>query len=297
MRAAGAGRGPRLSVRTDPAFARRIARYYDRTQVLYVRLWSRHGTHYGFWEGDTRSHREAIRNLDRFVAKRIALPPGSRILDAGCGVGGTALHLAERCAHVVVGITLSREQGRRARRLVSRSTAAPRIRLCRSDFLASAFPDGSFDGVVAIESSCYAEPKQAFAREAHRLLRPGGRLVVSDGFLARPLRDDERAAYEGFLAGFALQGLATLDGFRADLAAAGFTDIRCEDRQEAILPSARRILWLSRVGVAVCWLPSRIGLFPREWLAHGGSGLNQYRLFRDGALRYAVFSATRPGME
>jgi cyclopropane fatty-acyl-phospholipid synthase-like methyltransferase len=286
-----------LTVCTEPGFARRIARYYDRTQVLYARLWSRRSTHYGFWGADTRSHRQAVRNLDRFVAERIALPSAGRVLDAGCGVGGTALHLAERYAHTVVGITLSREQARRARRLVARSPVAPRIRLCRGDFLASAFPDASFDAIVAIESSCYAEPKQAFVREAHRLLRPGGRLVVSDGFLARPLREDERSPYERFLAGFALQGLATLDGFRAELAASGFTDVRCEDCQRAILPSARRILRLSRIGVAACWLPSRIGLFPREWLAHGGSGLSQYRLFRDGAFRYAVFSATRPGME
>lgn len=286
-----------MSVRTDPELARRIARYYDRTQVLYARLWSRRGTHYGFWDPGTRSHRQAIRNLDRFVADRLGLSPGSRVLDAGCGVGGTSLHLAEEQGHAVVGITLSREQARRALRMRARSPARQRVAFCRSDYLASAFPDACFDGVVAVESSCYAEPKLAFLREAHRLLRPGGRLVVSDGFLACEPRGSGRADYERFLAGFALRGLATLDGFAADLREAGFTEIRCDDRQHAVLPSARRILRLSRMGVAVCWLPSRIGVFPREWLAHGGSGLSQLRLFQEGTLRYAVFSATRSGMD
>src|SRR5262249_32314958 len=158
---------------TGEEVRRRVAAYYDTTQVLYSHLWSPNGVHYGLWENGTRGHTEAIRNLDRFVAARLDLAPGSRVLDAGCGVGGTSLYPAERRGIDVTGITLSRDQLRRAERARRASPARALARFEIGDYLATDFADGTFDGVIAIESSCYAEPKRAFLAEAFRVLKPG----------------------------------------------------------------------------------------------------------------------------
>ena len=155
---------------TPESAKRRVARYYDGMQFLYSSLWSSSGVHYGFWEPGTRSRAQAIRNMDRLVACELALPLGSRVLDAGCGVGGTSMLLAEEHGLDVVGITISDDQLERARCAAAASPARARLRFAHADFLATGFEDASFDGVVGVESVCYAE---SVSRSSPR---PGGSL-------------------------------------------------------------------------------------------------------------------------
>jgi len=279
---------------TDEGAQRRIAAYYDTTQVLYSHLWSRTGVHYGLWDNGTRCQADAIRNMDGFVASRLGLARGRRVLDAGCGVGGTSLYLADEHGLEVVGITLSEDQLRRARRLTATSRAAVPPIFRRGDYLCTSYPDEFFDGVVAIESVCYAEEKRRFLAEAFRILSPGGRLVVADGFAAAPITARARAQYRRLLDGMALTDLNSVKEFDAGLRATGFVDVRCDDKTTSVQPSSRRILALSVIGVAICSLPCRLGLLPASWLAHGWAGIAQRPLFRDGTLAYCVFSASKP---
>jgi tocopherol O-methyltransferase len=297
-------RGPGLSLeaparapqatRTPESRRRAVRAYYDETQVLYSRIWSPTGVHYGFWEHGTRTRQQAIRNMDRQVARELGLPMGSRVLDAGCGIGGTSIFLAEELHHRVTGITLSPAQLRRALRASQRCRAPVRPRFLLRDYLATGLASHSFDGIFGIESVCYAQPKVAFCREAFRLLRRGGRVVVLDGFLTRTPERDEIADYRAFCDGLAIDNLDSVDGFTAALAEAGFEEISCTDRRAMILPSARSIHRLSRLGVAVCRIPCALGIWPMSWIGHGLAGLSQRRLFGSGLVTYCVFSATRP---
>lgn len=160
--------------------------------------------------------------------------------------------------------------------------------------MCTGFSGASFDGIVAIESVCYAEPKEDFLTEAFRLLKPGGRLVVCDGFLAERVSVDQRRRYARFLDGFALEGLATVAGFKTGLRASGFSNVRCQDRTAAIMPSALIIEALSLIGLAVCTVPCWLGLFPKAWFRHGLTGVAQRRLFQRGTFTYCVFTATKP---
>jgi cyclopropane fatty-acyl-phospholipid synthase-like methyltransferase len=63
--------------------------------------------HYGFWYEDTKSLAEAILNTNNFVIEALAIESNDTILDAGCGVGGTSMHVAETTGATVEGITLS----------------------------------------------------------------------------------------------------------------------------------------------------------------------------------------------
>ncbi len=116
------------------------------------------------------------------------------MLDAGCGLGGSAIWLAQQFGAEVVGVNLVASQVYRARRSAYRHGVSDRVRFERRDFTRTGFPEGNFDVVWAIESICHTSDKPAFLVEARRLLKPGGRLVVADLFRTqRPFSvDDEK---------------------------------------------------------------------------------------------------------
>src|SRR5207244_10334107 len=87
---------------------RPIQHYYDETWHDYRWLWlnpSNYAIHFGYWDDRTRKHADALNRLNAALAERIGIQHGARILDAGCGVGGSAIWLAETFAARVVGIT------------------------------------------------------------------------------------------------------------------------------------------------------------------------------------------------
>jgi cyclopropane fatty-acyl-phospholipid synthase-like methyltransferase len=283
------------AVETPAAERRAVADYYDRTQILYSALWSRRSLHYGFWEPGTRTRAEAIRNLDRLVARELALASGGRVLDAGCGIGGTGRFLCAELGAQVVGISLSPVQLRRARQAAGRCGCAVPPAFVRADYMRTGFADASFDGVVAIESACYAARKEDFIREAYRLLAPGGRLVVADGFLIRPPRVWERRDYARLLDGFVLPNLASSREFVTAMHRVGFRSVRCIDKRREIMPTARNIEWRSRIGMTLAALPCRAGLFPAVWMRHAWAGVVQRRLFEQGVITYCIVVGTKRG--
>ncbi|HZT81807.1 MAG TPA: methyltransferase domain-containing protein [Gemmataceae bacterium] len=271
-----------------------VIAYYDQNQFLYNLFWSKAALHYGFWEPGTRTLAEAIANTDRFVADCLELGPADRVLDAGCGTGGTSLYLAEHYPVEVVGISLSEVQLRQARRRAAASPAGPRLAFHRRDFTRTGFAEGSFSRVIGIESACHAPVKSQFLRELFRLLRPGGLLVVIDAWLRRePAPGREEELYRDFLRGWALPNIAPREEFAAGLDAAGFTDVRYHDKFEAVVPSSRRI---HRYGLAFrpfTWLLRGLRLVPPSVHGHSVGAVNQWRLVKAGLLTYGAFVARR----
>jgi len=118
---------------------------------------------------------------------------------------------------------------------------ADKIEFERSDFICTAFSTGSFDVVWALESLCHAEAKSGFYREAARLLRPGGRLVIAE-FIRRTRRLDREAeqVVREWLDGWAIPDLDTEREHDA-AATAGFSDIRMRDCTGSTRPSLTRL--------------------------------------------------------
>jgi SAM-dependent methyltransferase len=124
----------------------------------------------------------------RLVARALDLlapRPGERVLDAGCGRGGSTVRIAARGADVV-GIDLLPENVAEAE---ARFGGDPRVRFAVGDVTRLAgctadvdLSDGSFDAILCLEAAFHfgAKGRRAFLEEARRLLRPGGRLVLVD---------------------------------------------------------------------------------------------------------------------
>jgi MPBQ/MSBQ methyltransferase len=162
--------------------SKNVASAYDSwTQdKLLERLWGEH-IHLGFYPPNKNiDFREAKVQLVHELVSWSGLdklPRGSRVLDVGCGIGGSSRILANYYGFNVTGITISPAQVKRAKELTPNE--------CKCNFkvmdaLDLKFEEGSFDGVWSVEAGAHMNNKTEFADQMLRALRPGGYLALAD---------------------------------------------------------------------------------------------------------------------
>lgn len=277
---------------------RDIVQYYKECYWDYRTSWldaQNLAIHYGYWDTDTKTHSQSLLHMNRLLADTAAIQPGEKVLDAGCGIGGSSIWLAENRGARVTGITLSPEQREMAQANAQRRGVAEVTDFQIADYCATPFADASFDVVWGLESVCYSLNKLDFIREAFRLLRPGGRLVSADGFaLRRDFSEDEWRVIRTCLDGWAIPNLALVEDFHSHLQEAGFSDIRYRDISANTLPSARRMYYTALATYPMQKIMAWLRLRTPAQSGNFYTALNQYRIFRDKMAGYGVFCATKP---
>lgn len=268
---------------------RDIAHYYDTHQFYYSRFWSPTALHYGFWYKDTQHLSEAVTNANQFVLDLLGIDSSDIVLDAGCGVAGTSLYIAESTGARVIGITLSTLQLAIASKRVSRSAASHRLGLSRQDYTCTAFRSSTFSKLFGIESACHANSKRRFLAEAYRLMKPGGRIAIVDAFLTKDtLNADERKIYTKVIDGWVMPSLPSISHFARLLAEVGFQAVAFFDMQQCVERSIRRIYLYSQLTWPLNLIKSKLGIARENMAAR-----YQKFLFKKGIAVYGAFYAVK----
>lgn len=266
-----------------------IARYYDRHQIIYTLFWSRTALHYGFWYEDTKSLAEAVLNTNRFVVDALAIDSRDTVLDAGCGVGGTSIHVAETTGATVEGVTLSDVQLKIARKRASRSPAASLLNFSKQDFTKTNFREKTFSKVFGIESVCYAHRKIDFLNEAYRIMKPGGKIAVVDLFLTKENLDaQEMKIYTKTIGGWLVPNVSTKEGFWKSLEQAGFKNVAFHNMPNHIRRSTEKLYYRNLLFYPLAFLKSRLGIGRENF-----SPIYQKALFDRKIATYGIFVAVK----
>ncbi|MGH8794148.1 MAG: class I SAM-dependent methyltransferase [Stackebrandtia sp.] len=246
---------------------------YGEVNLGSFSLFSGDFINYGYWRGlgdgaeisvDERTKSQA--ELYRQVVSRLDVAADDRLLEIGCGIGaGAALVLREFAPAEVRGLDLSAEQLRRAERANAEllRQRSGRLSFHRGSATELPWTGASFDGVYSVEALQHVDDLAAMAREAHRVLRGGGRLAAATFFAPGEVVD----------AGLA-ELLETVDNgvdvvrpvgeFAAALTGAGFGDVTVTAIGEHVWDGLDR--WIAQTEYRDTWGRNWIDGYRRGWV-------------------------------
>jgi SAM-dependent methyltransferase len=218
------------------------------------------------------------------------LPPltTARVLDAGCGFGGTMIDLAARTGGSYLGVTLSATQRDAGVRAIARAGLADRVSILVQSY--DQPPPGPYDVILAIESLAHSrDPGNSVAALAH-VLAPGGTLAIVDD-MPDPAALDT-AELHAFKTGWQAPVLSSVADFQTAFADSGLSLTLDRDLSALCRPRALdRIRQLERLNRM---LRRAVPLMPwRALMDSYGGGLALERLYRQGIVRYRLLMARR----
>ncbi|MFK5855089.1 MAG: methyltransferase domain-containing protein [Bacteroidota bacterium] len=270
---------------------RDIADYYNQTLNHYQNWWrldNNLAVHYGIWDDSTRNFQDSLANTNKVLMDIADIKSGEKILDAGCGVGGSAFYLAKKRRAIVTGITLSEKQFEYATQKCKKLKIEDQVRFKIEDYTKTSFEDNSFDVVWAIESITSASDKKLFTKEAIRLLKPGGRLIIADYFKENDNQKDPDKLLEKWNKLWSMADFVTLVEYKSIFSKAGFSLKSERNVTKEITPTAKRMYWSYLLGgpLAIVYnLFNKPTPFARN---HYKSGLYQYKALKQGLWNYSI---------
>lgn len=253
--------------------------------------------HFGYWDNDRYwpfPISKALRAMEDKLVEVLALPAGAQILDAGCGVGHVALHLAKKFDFRISAIDVIDHHIVKARRNIERSGLPDgQVTVRKMDYHhLESFKDESFDGAYTMETFVHATDPEAVLAGFYRILRPGGRVALFEydhNLLAEEPDDMAKSMRQiNHYAAMPTNEISDVGVFKRMLEDTGFEDVVVRDYSENIRPMTRAFFLLAIIPYYI------IKLFHLErFFINTIAGVNTY--LGHGRWRYVAITATKPG--
>lgn len=276
---------------------KRVLEYYDQCHIDYKLIWKIHKTHaihYGFYDKKNRTHKKAVANMNRVLARLAKIKSDDKVLDCGCGVGGSSVWIAKEIGAKVTGVNINKMQIEIAKEFAKEQEVGNKVTFLEKDFTKKMFPKNSFDVLWGIESICYVKDKRKFLKKAAKLLKKRGRIIIADGFIKKEAKkEQERKEMQTWLEGWAVPNIATISKFKKDLKEAGFKNIQYRDIKENVLLSSRR-MYLASLNYPLAKMLELLKIRTKTQTGNVISAYYQYKTLKKDLWTYGIFTAEKP---
>jgi len=207
-----------------------VNHFYDLATDFYEFGWG-HSFHFATrhkWE----SFESSIARHEMWLAHKLELRPGMRVLDVGCGVGGPMRTIARFSGSHIVGLNNNEYQIERGKRLNEQAVLSNLCSFLKADFMHVPEEDATYDAIYEVEATCHAPDKVGIYTEIKRLLKPGQLFagyewVVTETY--NPNNPEHVSLKKGIEVGNGLPDLETPDVIVDALKKAGFEVLEAYD--------------------------------------------------------------------
>jgi cyclopropane fatty-acyl-phospholipid synthase-like methyltransferase len=278
------------------AFDAKVTAHFHASAELY-KLWSPEGhLHFGYWDRTLNPFRRKpmLEALVHRVVRELEPIANKRFADLGCGYGAAARLVARTYGTRVDAITVVEEQMQEGTIASLMDGTYDQVTMELRDFRHTGLPDASLDGAYAMESICYGTgaDKADVLKEVARILKPGARFAMVDGFLMKEPNGFRKKIVDTVATGWAVLSFPRLTAFTAELRAQGFTDVQVTDMSWRMGPCALHGLPLLALTLAKqLFSGERMPPLEKAHLLSCGLGIllgTQHDLFR-----YCMVTATK----
>lgn len=207
-----------------------VNNFYDLVTDFYEYGWGESFHFANRFQGE--SFRESILRSEHFLALKLGLKEGMKVLDIGCGVGGPLRNIAKFSGASVTGLNNNDYQIKRGTKQTNSAGLSSLCDFMKADFMNIPVPENTYDAAYAIESTCHSPDKVKTFKEVLRILKPGALFAGYEWCMTpkfNPKNSEHQQIKFGIEIGNGLPDIASEQDVVDALKEAGFEIVEAKD--------------------------------------------------------------------
>jgi tocopherol O-methyltransferase len=272
----------------------RIGKFYDQSTPLWLDVWGEH-MHHGYYPDGkvgNKTHTQAQLDLVNQILAWGNIQRATNILDAGCGVGGSARVLAKKYTAKVLAVTLSPVQAANGKKYNQAAGLGNQVTIEARDMMTLRDTNQKFDLIWSMESAEHIEDKQALLQMFYDLLLPGGKLIMATWcHRDEPpnLKESEQNLLKKIYKLYHLPPMVSMEKLEKITKQVGFTGVVTEDWSDYVAPFWKAVIrsvfqWKSIKGLLQAGWPTIKGAWAMRYMTKG---------YQENLIKFGVFQGTK----